>query len=161
MKKFKKVFISIFAVIIILVSIIIILSLLNIKEPKDKNDNIIDNDDISDNPIPFEESKIELFSGVSDIGLLFDVSGSMQKTLELISKNNYNIREDELENILDRIIIRENIQKDEKVRIFSLLFGGIKEPIYDLFNLLNISDNIMNFNLESLDIKALKKKSIL
>ena len=153
MKKFKKIFISIFAVLIILISIISIIIIL-----KDKNDNIIDNHDISDNPIPFEESEIELFSSVSDIGLLFDVSGSMQKTLELISKNNYNIREDELENILDRIIIRENIQKDEKVRIFSLLFGGIKEPIYDLFNLLNISDNIMNFSLESLDIKASKKK---
>ena len=78
----------------------------------------------------------------SDIGILFDVSGSMSSPFNSMNNNNYGKRLDELSNILERIVRRKNKQKNEKIRIFSILFGGYRELIYDFGNILNISNNV-------------------
>ena len=98
------------------------------------------------------ENNFKMKSDRSDIGILFDVSGSMMSPFNSINNNNYNKRLDELSNILDGIVQRKNKQKNEKIRIFSILFGGNKELIYDFGNLLNISNNIFK-NLTSTNQK--------
>ena len=77
----------------------------------------------------------------NDIGILFDVSGSMRNPFNSLSSKSYQTRADELTNILERICQRGNRLKNEQIRIFSLLFGGRHEKIYDFCNLLEISNN--------------------
>ena len=72
---------------------------------------------------------------INDIGILFDVSGSMQTVFNSLSSKTYHTRADELTNILERICQRGNRLKNEQIRIFSLLFGGNEEKIYDFCNL--------------------------
>lgn len=85
----------------------------------------------------------------SDIGILFDVSGSMESPFNSISNNNYNKRADELMNIIERICNRGNRLKNEQIRIFSALFGGRNELIYDFCNLLDISNKKFTHTLSS------------
>jgi hypothetical protein len=77
----------------------------------------------------------------NDIGILFDVSGSMRSPFNSLSSKSYQTRADELTNILERICQRGNRLKNEQIRIFSLLFGGMDEAIYDFCNLMEISNN--------------------
>ena len=83
----------------------------------------------------------------SDIGILFDVSGSMRSSFDSLSY--HNTRADEIINVLDRICTRGNRLKNEQIRIFSILFGGSNEPIYDFCNLLEISNKKFKSNLSS------------
>ena len=95
---------------------------------------------------------------INDIGILFDVSGSMQTVFNSLSSKTYHTRADELTNILERICQRGNRLKNEQIRIFSLLFGGNEEKIYDFCNLLNISNNKFKKKLiSSKNQKALKE----
>lgn len=92
----------------------------------------------------------------TDIGILFDVSGSMKESFDSINNNEYNKKADELSNILNKISNRKNMQKNEKIRIFSILFGGTKELIYDFNNLLIISNYIFDYRLTSSTQKTKK-----
>jgi len=95
---------------------------------------------------------------INDIGILFDVSGSMKSAFESLTSKGYHTRADELTNILERICQRGNRLKNEQIRIFSLLFGGREEKIYDFCNLLEISNNIFKKKLiSSKNQKASKK----
>ena len=95
-------------------------------------------------------------TAITDIGILFDVSGSMKEPFNSINNNEYNKKADELSNILNKISNRKNIRKNEKIRIFSILFGGTKELIYDFNNLLIISNSIFDYRLTSSTQKANK-----
>ena len=92
----------------------------------------------------------------SDIGILFDVSGSMRSSFNSLSY--HNTRADEIINVLDRICTRGNRLKNEQIRVFSILFGGNNGPIYDFCNLLEISNKTFKHNLSSDPyLKASKK----
>ncbi len=94
----------------------------------------------------------------NDIGILFDVSGSMRKIFNSLSSRQYHTRAHELTNILERICQRGNRLENEEIRIFSLLFGGYQEKIYDFCNLIEISNNKFNHTLtSSRHEKALKR----
>ena len=92
----------------------------------------------------------------TDIGILFDVSGSMKEPWNSIKNKEFSKKADELSNILDIINKRKNKKKNEKIRIFSILFGGTKELIYDFCNLLLISTKIFDYHLTSSTQKANK-----
>ena len=92
----------------------------------------------------------------TDIGILFDISKSMSEPWNSIKNNEFNKKSDELSNILDNIYNRENRKKNEKIRIFSILFGGTKESIYDFGNLLLISTKVFNYKLTSSNEKVNK-----
>ena len=85
----------------------------------------------------------------SDIGILFDVSGSMQSSFNSLSYNNSTKKADEILNVIDRICTRGNRLKNEQIRVFSVLFGGRNEPIYDFCNLIEIANNKFRHNLSS------------
>ena len=86
---------------------------------------------------------------ISDIGILFDVSGSMQSLFNSFSNQSYKKRSDEIINIVERICNRKNIQKNEQIRIFSVLFGGSSESIFDFCSLLEISNKTFKHQLTS------------
>ena len=52
----------------------------------------------------------------------------------------HDTRTDEIINVIDRICARGNRLKNEQIRVFSIIFGGKNEPIYDFCNLLKISN---------------------
>lgn len=85
----------------------------------------------------------------NDIGILFDVSDSMRASFNSLSSGNYQTRADEITNVLERICQRGKRLKNEQIRIFSLLFGGRQEKIYDFCNLIEISNNIFRNTLTS------------
>ena len=85
----------------------------------------------------------------SDIGVLFDVSGSMQSPFNSLSCNNSSKKSDELLNIIEKICSRGNRLKNEKIRMFSIIFGGKNEPIFDFCNLLEISNKKFVHTLSS------------
>lgn len=85
----------------------------------------------------------------NDIGILFDVSDSMRASFNSLSSGNYQTRADEITNILERICQRGKRLKNEQIRIFSLLFGGRQEKIYDFCNLIEISNNTFRKTLTS------------
>ena len=85
----------------------------------------------------------------SDIGILFDVSGSMQVPFNSFNFKYSSKKADEILDILKRFCARGNNSNNEKVRIFSLLFGGTKELIYDLGSIMEISNNKFNYVLKS------------
>ena len=85
----------------------------------------------------------------SDIGILFDVSGSMQSPFNSLSYNSSIKKADEILNVIDRICIRGNRLKNEQVRVFSILFGGRNEKFYDFCNLIEIANNKFRHTLSS------------
>ena len=85
----------------------------------------------------------------SDIGILFDVSGSMQVPFNSFNFKYSSKKADEILDILKRFCARGNNSNNEKIRIFSLLFGGTKELIYDLGSIMEISNNKFNYVLKS------------
>ena len=85
----------------------------------------------------------------NDIGVLFDVSGSMQSPFNSLSYNNSSKKSDELLNIIEKICSRGNRLKNEKIRMFSIIFGGKNEPIFDFCNLLEISNKKFVHTLSS------------
>ena len=93
---------------------------------------------------------------ISDIGILFDVSGSMQSPFNSFSNQSYKKRSDEIINIVERICNRKNIQKNEQIRIFSVLFGGRSESIFDFCSLLEISNKTFKHQLTSSNEKVSK-----
>ena len=97
----------------------------------------------------------------TDIGILFDVSGSMKTPFNSISKNNkHYIKVDELMNIIDTICKGGKNEKNEKIRIFSIIFGGKNHLIYDFCNLMDISNNTFSYTLTTSDNeKALNNKN--
>ena len=80
---------------------------------------------------------------MKNIGILFDVSGSMKEKFDnyYIEKKEKNESNESNEKRADEIIkILENISKNLKVRIFSILFGFLEPPfIVDFTRLLKIS----------------------
>ncbi len=80
---------------------------------------------------------------MKNIGILFDVSGSMKEKFDnyYIEKKEKNESNESNEKRADEIIkILENISKNLKVRIFSILFGLLEQPlIVDFTRLLKIS----------------------
>ena len=85
----------------------------------------------------------------SDIGILFDVSGSMQSPFSSLSHNSSTKKADEILNVLDRICTRGNRLKNEQIRVFSILFGGRNEKFYDFCNLIEIANNKFRHTLSS------------
>lgn len=85
----------------------------------------------------------------NDIGILFDVSGSMQSPLKRISENNSYKKSDELLSILEKICDKGHRLKNEQFRIFCIIFGGLNEPIYDFCNLLKITNKNFTHKLKS------------
>ena len=94
----------------------------------------------------------------NDIGILFDVSRSMQTVFNSLSSRSYHTKADELTNILERICQRGNRLENEKIRIFSILFGGKEEKIFDFCNLINISNNSFTNVLTSDPYQRASKK---
>ncbi len=80
---------------------------------------------------------------MKNIGILFDVSGSMKEKFDnyYIEKKEKKEKNESNEKRADEIIkILENISKNLKVRIFSILFGLLEPPlIVDFTRLLKIS----------------------
>ena len=72
-----------------------------------------------------------------DIGILFDVSGSMkEKFTDMKNSKEINKRSDELIQIL------KNLGKNNNLNIFAILFGLLDEPyIIDFIRLLKVSNN--------------------
>ena len=87
----------------------------------------------------------------NDIGILFDVSGSMQQPFNSFNFKYSNAKANEILNILERICSRGNNSKNEKIRVFSVLFGGRNQLIYDFCNLIEITNNTFYHVLESND----------
>ena len=85
----------------------------------------------------------------SDIGILFDVSGSMRSSFNSLSYNTSTKKADEILNVIDRICQRGNRLKNEQIRIFSIIFGGRNEKIYDFCNLIEIANNKFRHTLSS------------
>ena len=89
----------------------------------------------------------------SDIGVLFDVSGSMQAPFNSFNFKYSSSKADELLDILKRFCARGNNSNNEKIRIFSLLFGGTKELIYDFGSIMEIANSKFNYVLKSDEYK--------
>ena len=93
---------------------------------------------------------------INDIGVLFDVSGSMQTPFNHLGYCNSSIRAHELINILERICSKGNRTNNEQIRIFSIIFGGKNELFYDFCNLIEISNRKFSHTLTSSNGKASK-----
>lgn len=89
----------------------------------------------------------------SDIGVLFDVSGSMQAPFNSFNFKYSSSKADELLDILKRFCARGNNSNNEKIRIISLLFGGTKELIYDFGSIMEIANSKFNYVLKSDEYK--------
>ena len=85
----------------------------------------------------------------SDIGILFDVSGSMQSPFNSFDFHNSYNKSNELLNMIDRICSKGNRLENEKIRVFCILFGGTSELIYDFGNLIDISNRKFKHPLSS------------
>ena len=94
----------------------------------------------------------------SDIGILFDVSGSMQSPFNSLSHNSSTKKADEILNVIDRICTRGNRLKNEQIRVFSILFGGRNEKFYDFCNLIEIANNKFRHTLSSDQYSKASKK---
>ena len=72
-----------------------------------------------------------------NIGILFDVSGSMENSFDSLTNiNSINKKSDELINIL------KNIAKNIPIKVFTILFGlSGDQDIIDFIELLKISNN--------------------
>ena len=86
-----------------------------------------------------------------DIGILFDVSGSMKQPFNSFNFKYSQSKADEIINILNRIASRGNNSKNEQIRIFSILFGGYPDLIYDFCSLIEIANQTFNHDLKSND----------
>ena len=85
----------------------------------------------------------------NDIGILFDVSGSMKKPFNSFNFKYSNTKADEIINLIEKICSNPHKSNNEKVRIFSILFGGSQELIYDFCSLLEIANNLFCHSLTS------------
>ena len=85
----------------------------------------------------------------SDIGILFDVSGSMQEPFNSFNFKYSSTKADKILDILKRFCSRGNNSNNENIRIFSLLFGGTKELIYDFGSIMEIANSKFNYVLKS------------
>ncbi len=85
----------------------------------------------------------------SDIGILFDVSGSMQQPFNSFDFKYSSSKADEIIDILKRFCARGKNSNNENIRIFSLLFGGTKELIYDFGSIMEIANSKFNYVLTS------------
>lgn len=94
-----------------------------------------------------------------DIGLLFDVSGSMKTPFFSILQNDYNKRADQLMYVIEKICYNGNKLESEQIRIFTILFGGIKDKIYDFGNLLEISNNNLKLLITIMSNKMIEAKT--
>ena len=94
-----------------------------------------------------------------DIGLLFDVSGSMKTPFFSILQNDYNKRADQLMYVIEKISHNGNKLESEQIRIFTILFGGIKDKIYDFGNLLEISNNNLKNFITIMSNKMIESKT--
>jgi hypothetical protein len=94
-----------------------------------------------------------------DIGLLFDVSGSMKTPFFSILQNYYNKRADQLMYVIEKISHNGNKLESEQIRIFTILFGGIKDKIYDFGNLLEISNNNLKNFITIMSNKTIEAKT--
>ena len=93
----------------------------------------------------------------NDIGILFDVSGSMREPFDSFNFKYSQSKADEIINILNRIASRGKNSKNEQIRIFSILFGGIYNLTYDFCSLLEIANQTFNHNLVSNDYSKANK----
>jgi hypothetical protein len=92
-----------------------------------------------------------------DIGILFDVSGSMKEPFDSFNFKYSQSKADEIINILNRIASRGNNSKNEQIRIFSILFGGYPDLIYDFCSLIEIANQTFNHDLKSNDYDKAKE----
>ena len=82
------------------------------------------------------------------VGVLFDVSGSMREKYNYMNEANEIKKSNELINIL------KNLGKNNKINVFSILYGLYDEPyIIDFIHLLKISNNNLK-ELKSKDEKS-------
>lgn len=70
-----------------------------------------------------------------DIGILFDVSGSMKAPFTALN-NNTSYKSEGLLYILEKMCCKTK----NKIKLFVILFGGLKVPIYDFCNLLYLAN---------------------
>ena len=92
-----------------------------------------------------------------DIGILFDVSFSMKEPYNSFNFKYSQSKADEIINILNRIASRGKNSKNEQIRIFSILFGGCRELIYDFCSLIEIANQTFNHDLKSNDYDKAKE----
>ena len=89
-----------------------------------------------------------------DIGILFDVSGSMKAPFTALN-NNTSYKSEGLLYILEKMCCKAK----NKIKLFVILFGGLKVPIYDFCNLLYLANQNFRYLYKDLVDIELKSKN--